>query len=315
MLRLLIGVLLGPLGGSLADRWRLRPTLVATNLLQILALAPLLVVDSERVWPVFIVVVAQGMISSVNDPASFALLPRLVSGERLIAANSAMSAGGSIARLIGAAAGGIALSAGGMPAVAVLDGATFAVGALAAGLMSAATNQSAIDEDSDDEPDTSIRSGLRTIRSLPGMAALLWVQTLAMVGFGIFPVVFIVFVNAPSATTALWLYLALFALTGFPNVATQVGTRSTAQVLSPPEVLGRLGGLMSASTALGMGIGSTAAGLLLEITGARTVFNGQVAILLACGAISVWFVARPIGRTEADRDKSVPAGTSGSTIG
>jgi len=355
VVRLLIGVLFGPLGGSLADRWRLRPTLVATNLLQIAALAPLLAVDSDRIWPVFVVVVLQGSISGVNDPASFALLPRLVSGDRLVAANSAMSAGGSVARLIGAAAGGIAVSTGGMSAVAILDGATFAVGALAAALMSAATNRSAVQHDSAEETDTSIRAGVQIVRSRPTMAAVLWVQTLAMLGFGIFLVVFIVFVteelggdgtevgviravsafggilaaamigglankhhpanvmaggfllftmvaflfvNAPSVTTALWVYLVLFAMSGFPNVASQVGTTSTAQLLCPPEVLGRMGGLMSAATALGMGIGSASAGLLLEVTTARTVFNGQVAILLACGVISAWFVARPIRREQ-----------------
>ncbi|MFV1991286.1 MAG: MFS transporter, partial [Acidimicrobiales bacterium] len=99
--RLAIGLVFGPLGGSLTDRWNLRVTLVATNLLQVAALSPLLLVDSERTWPVYVVVVLQGLISRVNNPARFALLPRLVRDEQLLRANSAMSAGGSIARLVG----------------------------------------------------------------------------------------------------------------------------------------------------------------------------------------------------------------------
>lgn len=113
-----------------------------------------------------------------------------------------------------------------------------------------------------------------------------------------FGVVAFLFVNAPSVTTALWVYLVLFAMSGFPNVAAQVGTRSTAQLLCPPDVLGRLGGLMSAASAPGMGVGSLAAGLLLATFTARTLFNGQVAVLVLCGLIAVLFVVRPLHRSE-----------------
>ncbi len=353
VVRLLIGVLFGPFGGSLADRWRLRTTLVGTNLLQVAALSPLAMVSSDRIWPVYVVVVLQGLISTVNDPASFALLPRLLTDDQLVPANSAMSAGMSVARLIGAAAGGIAVGTGGLAAVAILDGTTFVVGALAAGLMSPAANRVGDNESSSEEPDSSVRAGLREIRARPTVAALIGIQSLALLGFGAFPVLFIVFVtdvldgggsevgviracsafggilaaatigklasryhpaqvmtagylmfavvafvfvNAPTVTTALWVYLVLFAMSGFPNVASQVGITSTAQLLCPPAVLGRLGGLMSASGALGMGIGSVAAGLLLDVLGVRVLFNGQVAVLLACGLLSAVHVVRPMRR-------------------
>jgi MFS family permease len=195
IVRLVVEVLCGPLGGSLADRWRLRATLVGTNLLQAAALGPLLLVSSDRIWPVYLVVALQGMISSVNDPAGFALLPRLVVGDQLVSANSAMSAGGSVARLIGAAAGGIAVTAGGLSAVAIADAATFLIGALAAGLMSAAANRSPIAGESSSSGDSSIRAGLDEVRSRPTVAALIWIQGLAMLGFGAFPVLFIVFVT------------------------------------------------------------------------------------------------------------------------
>ena len=99
---LAVGVLFSPWGGSLADRWPLKATLVTTNMLQVGALAPLLLVNRDRLWPLFVVVVLQGLIASVNDPAGFALLPRLVREGQLVRANSAMSAGESISRLIGA---------------------------------------------------------------------------------------------------------------------------------------------------------------------------------------------------------------------
>lgn len=353
VIRLVVGLVLGPIGGGLADRWPLRRTLVGTNVAQVVALLPLLAVEPDRIWPIYVVVVAQGAISSVNDPATFVLLPRLVAGDRLVSANSALSAGDSVARLVGAAAGGAAVAIGGLETVVIADSATFLVGAVAAALMSDRANRPADTDDSDDSGeaiDSSVRSGLRVVRERPAVAALVWIQGLAMLGFGAFPLLFIVFVtetldgdetavglirassafgglvaaavigsltarfhpselmaggyllfalvafvfvNAPPITTAIALYVVLFAMSGFPNVATQVGTRATAQLLCPPAVLGRLGGLMTAASALGMGAGSIAAGALVGTFGARTLFNGQVATLLTCGVVAWIFVARP----------------------
>ncbi|MEM9463950.1 MAG: MFS transporter [Actinomycetota bacterium] len=350
LLRLMIGAACGPLGGRLVDAWPLRATLVGTNILQIGALLPLLAVTEDRIWPVFVVVVVQGVVSSVNDPAGFALLPRLVDGERLVAANSAMSGGQSFARLIGAAAGGVAVELGGLGWVVVVDAATFAVAAATAALLSGAA-----DERPEAAPgaagDASIRAGLAAVRETPALGALLWIRSLSSIVFGGFPVTFIVFVtvtldgtgtdvgllrasvaiagllgamviarladrirpedlmilgfvvfavlgygwvNAPPITTALWVYYLGYGLTGFPNVASGVGAQSTAQRICPPEVLGRVGGLMSAATALAFGIGAIVAGLLLEVTSPQAILNGHVTLFVICAAIGWTYVRRPL---------------------
>lgn len=346
---LIVRVAVGPLGGSLVDRWRLRRTLVATNLLQVAALVPLFAVTPSRTWPVYLVVVLQGLISSVNDPASFAVLPRVVDDDELVAANSFLNAGGSVARLVGAAAGGIAVAGGTLDVVILANASTFMVGAVAAAAMGPAADRRAVSTDADSEADTSIRDGIRAVRARPAVAAIVGIEGLAMVAFGAFPVLFIVFVtdvldgggaeigviramsafggivaslvlgrvvvrigpadimaggyllfavvaflfvNAPSVTTAFWVYLVLFALTGFPNVAAQVGTNATAQTICPPDVLGRLGGLMSAARALGMGTGAIAAGLLLDVFSVRELLNVQATFLLLAGVATVLFVVR-----------------------
>jgi hypothetical protein len=51
---------------------------------------------------------------------------------------------------------------------------------------------------------------------------------------------------------------------------------------------------MAAAGALGMGVGSAAAGLLLDPFTARQLFNGQVAVFLSCGLLSIAFVVRPL---------------------
>jgi predicted MFS family arabinose efflux permease len=195
LVELVIGVGLGPIGGSLADRWNLRATLVVTNALQVVALLPLLAVTPSRLWPAFVVAALQTLIQQVNDPASFALVPRLVTDEQLVQVNAALSSGGSLARLIGAPLGGIAVATGGLGAVVVADAATFAIGGVSAWLIrSAAVRRSAVQLDGPDETDASVRSGLRLVRASSQLRAMLGVQAVVHVAFGAFNVVFVAFV-------------------------------------------------------------------------------------------------------------------------
>ena len=357
IIQLAVGVVLGPYGGSLADRWNLRTTLIGTNVLQALALVPLLAVDSQRIWPVFAVSAVQAAIAQVNNPASFALFPRIVDGEQLVEANAAASTGGAVARLIGSPVGGIAVAAGGLTTVVVIDALTFVVGAIA--IMSIPDRvirrtPSAADESP--ATDTSVRAGLREVRSRPEVMALLAIQTVANLAFAAFPVLFIVFVdeqlsgdgteiglirgmsafggivaglvigryarrhhparlmvggyllfglfalgfiNAPPFTKQLWVYLLLFGITGFPNVASSIGFRTTAQRLCPPEVLGRLGGLMSAVSAVGAGIGAGAAALLIDRVPVRVLFNAQGQCFTVCGLIGLIWVLRKVDATHS----------------
>ena len=337
---LVVGVALGPYGGSLADRWNLRTVLIVTNLLQIAALVPLIAVTSDRVWPAFLVAGAQAAIAQVNNPAAFALYPRIVRPDQLVRANAFASSGGSIARLLGSSLGGILVATGGLDAVAFVDATTFLVGAVSALFIDRSiVAPLPAPHDESTERDTSVRSGLEAIQARPAVAALLGIEGVSRVAFAAFPVIFIVFVseelagdgtdigliramsafggivaalviartagrfpaaslmvagyaaffvvglafvNAPPLTEALWVYLILFALTGFPNVTSQVGQRSTMQQLCPPEVLGRLSGLSSAVGAVGAGLGAGAAALLIDHLPVRVLFNAQTTCMLLC---------------------------------
>jgi predicted MFS family arabinose efflux permease len=357
LVELVIGVGLGPFGGSLADRWNLRATLVATNALQAVALLPLLAVTESRLWPAFLVTALQALIQQVNDPASFALVPQLVTDQQLVSVNAALSTGGSLARLVGAPLGGIAVATGGLNAVVIADAATFAIGGVSAWLIrSAAVRRSARQHADDEQTDTSVLAGLRVVRASSQLSAMLAVQAVVHVAFGAFNVVFIAFVadylggggtevgvirgsaafggivsglmiarfasrwdaplvmvvgyalffviglgfvNAPTFTTTLWIYVVLFGLTGFPNVASQVGTSATLQQLAPRDALGRLAGLSGAVAALGSGIGSIGTGALLELTTARVLFTAQTSCMAVCALIGYVGVLRPRRRLTA----------------
>ncbi len=195
LIDLFIGVVFGPFGGALADRWDLRRTIIGTNVLQALTLLPLLAVTHDRVWLVFIVSAAQALLKQVNNPASWALVPRVVPDGQLVQANAAFSAGASIARLIGAPLGGIMIATGGLTTVVAVDAATFLAVALAVAFLRAPTGPIAKSlGDSNETDESGVAAGWRAIRTKPVVVGYLLVQSLADVAFAMFPLLFITFV-------------------------------------------------------------------------------------------------------------------------
>ncbi len=113
-----------------------------------------------------------------------------------------------------------------------------------------------------------------------------------LVGLGL---VSLMFWNAPSVTTSLWVYVVLFALSGIPGSALSVGLFTTIQTQSPRETVGRVVGLLGTSEAIGLGIGSIAAGALVDRVDLQPMLNGQAAIYLLAGALALLVVARQRG--------------------
>ena len=357
VIELVIGVLLGPYGGTLADRWDLRRTIVATNVLHAVSLLPLLAVTRTRLWPAFVVLAIQTVLRQLNDPASFALVPRVVAPDQLVQANAAQSTGSSLARLIGSPLGGIAVAVGGLSTVVAADAITFGAVAVAIAFVRTRTPSLTDRSDGGAERGPGFAAGLRDLRRQPGLGGYVAVQALAQLTFAMFPVLFIVFVvtelhgrgaeigiirgmaafggivasllvarrasrfapttlmaagylgfgvigalfvNAPSVTRALWLYLVLFALTGLPNMTSQIGATSAAQTICPPDVLGRLSGLLSATGAVGAAVGSIGVGLLVDHVAVRTLFNVQATLYATCGVLTYVAVIRPRGHLARD---------------
>ena len=114
-----------------------------------------------------------------------------------------------------------------------------------------------------------------------------------------FPVLFIVFVNITSLTTALWLFFVLFAISGLPNITSQIGTAGAVQRLCPPEILGRFQGISSATQAVGAIGGSVLVGALLDPLGAKPLLNAQAVLYVLCGLLAFALLVR------ADRDEPV----------
>ncbi|MEV0560496.1 MFS transporter [Dactylosporangium sp. NPDC050588] len=127
---LLPQIALGSLAGVYADRWDRRRTMVVTNLLLAAGLLPLLAVHSrDQVWIIYLVTVAQSSLAQFFITAEAAMVPHTVPPWDLVTANALNGQNRDIARLAGAALGGLAAGLGGITALTLIDMASFAVAA------------------------------------------------------------------------------------------------------------------------------------------------------------------------------------------
>ena len=195
-------IVFGSVAGVFADRWERKRTMVITNVLLGLGLLPLLLVQSaEWVWLVYLVGFTQACISQFFGPAENALLPRLVSEDRLVTANALNSLNNNLARLAGPALGGFAAGLLGLPGVVLLDSASFAIAAALIALITVTSKPERDPTVSQDgaAPWLSVwrewLAGLRLIRRERALATLIGVTAITAFGEGIFGVLIIVFVN------------------------------------------------------------------------------------------------------------------------
>ncbi len=123
-------VVLGSVAGVFVDRWDLRRTMVAANVLQAAGLLPLLVVHRPgQIWIVYAVSAYEGCVRQFFVPAERSLLPRLVRDEHLVTANALGGQNADLSRLVGSALGGTAAAAGGITLLALVDAASFLLSA------------------------------------------------------------------------------------------------------------------------------------------------------------------------------------------
>lgn len=129
---MLPGVLLGPVGGTFADRHSRIRIIVVCDLIAgvgVLALALLMMSLPDAVdviIPVlFVVAVLGGVIQAFFMPAIAASIPDLVAPERLAAANSLNQFSNQASLLIGQAAGGILYNTLGAPLLFLVDGLSY----------------------------------------------------------------------------------------------------------------------------------------------------------------------------------------------
>ena len=163
--RLLPYVLLGPLGGAVADRLPRRTVLLAGDLLRLALMLVMAAVVAAN-GPVVLVIGLAALTSaagSAERPAALSLLPRLVGEARIGPANALLHTVQDLGIVIGPAIGAVLLAVASAPAVFLANAATFAVSALLLSTLrrykvTAAGSRAA---------GTGVLAGLRTARVTP----------------------------------------------------------------------------------------------------------------------------------------------------
>jgi MFS family permease len=120
-------VLLGPIAGVFVDRWPLKPTLIASDLIR--AVLAVLLIFTTSIWHVYLVLAGLSAVSSFFGPAQTVTIRTHVEPEGLVGANALMQIAFMGARILGPAAAG-ALVAGLGPGVCyALDVLSFLISA------------------------------------------------------------------------------------------------------------------------------------------------------------------------------------------
>lgn len=129
-------VLLSSVAGVLVDRWDRRRVMIATDVVLAAVLLPLVAVhDGSRIWLVYVVVALSGCAAPFFTAAEATMVPALVGPELLVTANAANAQLRNVARLVGAALGGVLVAAGGLTWLALADVVTFLLAAGLVGLL------------------------------------------------------------------------------------------------------------------------------------------------------------------------------------
>jgi MFS family permease len=189
--QLLTAAACGPIGGSIVDRVDLRRCLIATNVAQAVSLLPLIAVTADRVWPAYLVVIAQAALTQLNNPANTALLPRVVEDDELTKANSALAASASLARLAGAPLGGVLVAWGGLEPVVAIDMVSFLLVAVAVTFLRTDTRPL---PDPTRSRSVAPHAVLAVLRSAPPLGRLISLSGFVQVAQGGFVVLFVAFV-------------------------------------------------------------------------------------------------------------------------
>ena len=125
-------LLVAPLAGVIADRYRLRPILIAADLGRALVIAMIPIAAANgflRLWTLYVVIAAAGVLSVLFDVGYQSLTPTLVDKSRILEANSKLAMSASTAEAIGPALSGSLIQLLTAPIAMALDAASFLVSA------------------------------------------------------------------------------------------------------------------------------------------------------------------------------------------
>jgi MFS family permease len=193
LLELIPAIAFAPIAARLVNRLDRRWLMVCINVLQALALIPLLFVQSSADLPlIYIVICAQAALGSAFEPAKNALLPNLVGEQQLVSANALVGLNQNLGRLIGGPLGGVLLAVGDLGLVVAVDVISYALSAVMIWFVRrpADRRRAGATADAVEPVATGLVSVLRR-RSLRGPLVIVFIASISQ---GMFLVLFVLFV-------------------------------------------------------------------------------------------------------------------------
>jgi len=216
-------VLFGLVAGVLIDRVRIRPALVAAELVRAAALALLalaVITEVGRAWMAFAVAFLVGSMGTIFDTGLESYAPALLSDDLLVTANSRLSLGRNLAQTLGFVLGGFVLAwGGGVAGAFAFDGATYLV---SVGSLLLVREFRPRERSAPDRVWRSLRTGVATLWSIP---ALRWgTVAAALTNFAFAPLAAVMTLFAASelgitGDASLGYFFAGFSLIGAAGVA------------------------------------------------------------------------------------------------
>ena len=185
---------LGLFAGVWVDRWRRKPLLVWTNILQVIALGSIPVAFFLRIlslYQLFLVTLVMGVTIVFFDMAYTAYLPTLIGREDLVEGNSKLETSLSGSSVVGPALAGSLIQT---------VGAALSIAADALGTFIATIAILLIRKQEPPAPETKrqfwseLREGLRSVTNTPSLRTLAWTNSIVNIGYNMFYAVFFLFI-------------------------------------------------------------------------------------------------------------------------
>ena len=232
-------LIFGSVAGVFVDRWDRKRTMVIANLTRAPLMLLLIAVRTpDMIWIVYVVAFVESSIGQLFGPAENALLPTLVGDDQLVAANSLNALNNNLARLIGPSFGAVLLAMLGLPAVVLVDSASYLVSAMLVALIVTQVRTSVPARDQTQAVGSAWRSVWRE-----------WCEGLVLVGtsrliIALFAVLAITTV-ADSFNSSLLVPFVQVVLHGSPQIFAWLLTAQAISGLVASVLIGRIGQVVS----------------------------------------------------------------------
>lgn len=270
-------LLLGPLGGVLADRHDKRTILLVTQAsfaVLALGLFGLVVTDVVRLWMVFAMSLAAGMVTAIDNPTRQSFYMEMVQERDLTNAVSLNAAVFTGSRIVGASLAGLLIASVGIAAGFLVDGLSYLA---VIGALLAMRPDDLHGRDRDRREHGSVRDGVRYVWSTPALRRPLVVMAVVFTFAFNWSVLLPLFAKrtfgAGGAT-----FGAMSALGGVGSLLAALVMANRATVRTSPPDLRRLA------------VFAVAAGTALVLTGAMPTLDAALLSMVPLGLTVMLFI-------------------------